>query len=49
VGSYERVSREVSRYFQAGYGTVILDVPASMDEMKHIGEVLRRAESRCAS
>lgn len=43
VGDYDRVAHEVARYVQAGYGTIILDVPASAAEMEHIGEVLRRA------
>jgi alkanesulfonate monooxygenase len=45
VGDYSRVAHEVSRYVQAGYRTIILDVPASAQEMEHIGEVLRRADS----
>jgi alkanesulfonate monooxygenase len=43
VGSYDRVADEVSRYVEAGYRTFILDVPASPEEMQHIGEVFERA------
>jgi alkanesulfonate monooxygenase len=44
VGSYSRVAEEVGRYLRAGVSTVILDVPASREELDHIGIVL--AESR---
>lgn len=43
VGSYDRVADEVARYVEAGYRTFILDVPASPEEMEHIGEVFERA------
>lgn len=43
VGSYERVADEISRYVDAGYRTFILDVPASAEEMEHIGEAFERA------
>jgi len=43
VGSYERVADEVARYVDAGYRTFILDVPASPEEMRHIGEVFEHA------
>jgi alkanesulfonate monooxygenase len=35
VGSYEQVGAEIGRYLGAGYRTVILDVPASADELAH--------------
>lgn len=44
VGSYERVAGEVGRYVDAGYRTFILDVPASPDEMRHIGAMFERVE-----
>ncbi len=47
VGSYDRVADEVARYVDAGYRTFILDVPASADEMEHIGIVFERAVARC--
>ena len=43
VGTHERVAEEVARYLAIGYRTFILDVPASPDEMRHIGEVFERA------
>jgi len=43
VGSYERVADEVARYANAGYRTFVLDVPASPDELRHIGAVFERA------
>lgn len=43
VGSYDRVAEEVARYVDAGYRTFILDVPASTEEMQHIGTVFERA------
>ena len=35
VGSYERVGRELGRYVELGFGTVILDIPPSLDELAH--------------
>ncbi len=43
VGSYDQVADEVTRYVEVGYRTFILDVPASPDEMRHIGVVFERA------
>lgn len=43
VGSYDRVSDELARYVDLGYRTFILDVPASPEEMLHIGKVFERA------
>ena len=47
VGSYDRVAEEVARYVDAGYRTFILDVPASVEEMQHIGTVFERAVALC--
>ena len=47
VGSYDRVADEVARYVDAGYRTFILDVPASVEEMEHVGAVFERAAARC--
>ena len=47
VGSYDRVADEVARYVDAGYRTFILDVPATVEEMPHIGTVFERAVARC--
>jgi alkanesulfonate monooxygenase len=35
VGSYEQVAAELGRYMNAGYRTVILDIPPSSDELAH--------------
>jgi alkanesulfonate monooxygenase len=43
VGSYARVARELGRYISLGFRTVILDIPASRDELVHVMEVFRRA------
>ena len=47
VGSYNRVADEIARYVDAGYRTFILDVPASAEEMEHVGAVFERAGARC--
>ena len=49
VGSYNRVADEVARYVEAGYRTFILDVPASAEEMEHVGAVFERAAARCTA
>jgi alkanesulfonate monooxygenase len=41
VGDYETVAGELSRYVRAGCETIILDVPASPEEMEHVGAALR--------
>jgi alkanesulfonate monooxygenase len=48
VGSYDRVADEVARYVGVGYRTIILDVPASFEELDHIGIVCERAAARVA-
>jgi alkanesulfonate monooxygenase len=35
VGSYEQVADELARYFNAGYRTVILDIPPDAEELTH--------------
>jgi alkanesulfonate monooxygenase len=35
VGSYEQVAQALRRYFAAGVTTIILDVPASYDDLAH--------------
>ena len=47
VGGYDRVADEVARYVDVGYRTFILDVPASVEEVHHTGEVFERALARC--
>ena len=46
VGSYDRVADEIARYVGVGYRTIILDVPASPEELDHIGVVCERAAER---
>jgi alkanesulfonate monooxygenase len=46
VGSYDRVADEIARYVGVGYRTIILDVPASPEELSHIGVVCERAAAR---
>ena len=43
VGSYEQVAGELARYFNAGYRTVILDVPPDAAELTHTFAALDRA------
>lgn len=46
VGSYDRVADELARYVGLGYRTVILDVPAGLVELEHIGHAFFRATER---
>ncbi len=48
VGGYARVAAEVRRYISIGFRTVILDIPASRDELAHAVEVFRRASQPAA-
>jgi alkanesulfonate monooxygenase len=43
VGSYDRVADELRRYAALGYGTVILDVPASEEDLDHTSVAIGRA------
>jgi alkanesulfonate monooxygenase len=45
VGSYERVLAELTRYIQLGFRSFILDIPASEEELHHIGVVFDRARA----
>ncbi|MGY2807791.1 LLM class flavin-dependent oxidoreductase [Bradyrhizobium sp. USDA 4506] len=53
VGNYSVVSDELARYAAAGYGTFILDIPPTREELVHTGEVfglaLTKARRRKAS
>ena len=49
VGSYPRVAELLATYVHAGYRTFVLDVPASAEELEHIGEVIGRATHRLAA
>jgi alkanesulfonate monooxygenase len=42
VGSYAQVADLLARYVGAGYRSFILDVPASPEEMRHIGAVFEQ-------
>ena len=46
VGNYENVASELSRYFNVGYRTFILDIPPSQEELAHTGEVFRLASQQ---
>jgi alkanesulfonate monooxygenase len=43
VGSYDVVGEEIRRYVDLGYGTFILDIPTSPEELQHIGVAFERA------
>lgn len=43
VGSYEQVADELARYFNAGYRTVILDIPPNAEELTHTFAAFDRA------
>ncbi len=44
VGSYERVGQLLGHYIAVGSRTFILDIPASEEELDHIGTVFDRAQ-----
>lgn len=46
VGSYARVSEELTRYITAGYTTFILDIPPNEEELHHSEIVFQQALSR---
>jgi alkanesulfonate monooxygenase len=48
VGSYERVAAELARYIQLGFHSFILDIPASEEELHHIGVVFEQARASVA-
>jgi alkanesulfonate monooxygenase len=43
VGSYDRVAAAITHYLAQGTRVFVLDIPPSLDELEHIGEVFRRA------
>ncbi len=49
VGSHAEVADLLACYVGAGYGNFILDVPASPEEMGHIGAVFERVTHRAAA
>ncbi len=48
VGSYAAVIEDLSRYMEGGYGTFILDIPPSAEELAHSRIVFSEAASRLA-
>ena len=46
VGSYERVGQMLAHYIAIGSQTFILDIPASKEELEHIGIVFERAHHK---
>lgn len=46
VGSYERVGQMLAHYIAVGSRTFILDIPASEEELGHIGIVFDRAQRK---
>ena len=42
VGSYDRVADELARYIDVGFGTFILDIPPSEEELDHTAVVFVR-------
>jgi alkanesulfonate monooxygenase len=49
VGSYAQVADVLASYFDVGYRTFVLDVPASPEELGHISAVFARAAPRRAA
>jgi alkanesulfonate monooxygenase len=43
VGSYEEVSKELAKYIEVGYQKVILDIPPSQEELRHINICFEKA------
>jgi alkanesulfonate monooxygenase len=43
VGSHDRVAEELARYIGAGFGSFILDIPPSEEELGHIHAAFARA------
>jgi alkanesulfonate monooxygenase len=48
VGSYDRVAAELEGYLRLGFGTFILDIPPSEEELEHTGVAFERASHRIA-
>jgi alkanesulfonate monooxygenase len=49
VGSYERVGQLLAHYIAVGSRTFILDIPASEEELEHIGIVFDRAQQKVST
>ncbi len=48
VGSYSEVSGELAQYMAGGFGTFILDIPSSREELRHIEIVFDQAKTLAA-
>lgn len=48
VGSYDCVATELAVYIARGYGTFILDIPPSEEELQHINVVFKHARQTVA-
>jgi alkanesulfonate monooxygenase len=49
VGSYSVVGQEIRRYLDLGFGTFILDIPPSQEELSHIGVAFDRGRALVAA
>jgi alkanesulfonate monooxygenase len=48
VGSHEQVAAELTRYVDLGFHSFILDIPASEEELHHIGVVFEMARAKAS-
>jgi len=48
VGSHEQVAAELGRYVDLGFHSFILDIPASEEELHHIGVVFEQARANAS-
>jgi alkanesulfonate monooxygenase SsuD/methylene tetrahydromethanopterin reductase-like flavin-dependent oxidoreductase (luciferase family) len=48
VGDYDTVAAEIERYAEAGFRTLITDVPVDDEDLIHTSVVLERAGCRVA-
>ena len=48
VGTYTQVAQELGTYLNAGFRSFILDIPASREELEHIGVVFEEARAKAA-
>ena len=49
VGSYDVVAQEIRHYMELGFGTFILDIPPSREELEHIGVAFDKARTLVAA
>jgi alkanesulfonate monooxygenase len=48
VGSHDQVAAELTRYIDLGFHSFILDIPASEEELHHIGVVFEQARTNAS-